>query len=403
MAKTDLSVQAILTANTTPFANGMKQATTAAKKFSGDMKQIRKEINQPLYVPQMAQQKTGMVTLGGYTEGFAKSRFEMIRKSEEKALKLRQFYARKNAELDAGTGGFRLPGGVFKKALGSAGLAGGMIGESFGDTGAGRIGSAIGNIGGAGAMGFLAGGPWGAAIFGGVSALKEFKIAVESATKSQREAVEWAKKQQDFAKDTQRQITQNVRQRAIALLHPDRPETLDNVRADVVLRAQQLGRQINELRVTDPAREPLKRERAGLRDVRDRLDNLIGARNISEQVGRFIGEQIGRVTGGISMAGEQVGGPVAGLLGRGAAFNAETATLVARMRMLVGQPNTLGSPLAMRGTNEYLQSISDQPKAEQDLEAIAKTAREQLAEEKKQTAALEKAAIAAQEQITVNM
>jgi TusA-related sulfurtransferase len=67
----------------------------------------------------------------------------------------------------------------------------------------------------------------------------------------------------------------------------------------------------------------------------------------------------------------------------------------------MGQPDaTMGAPLAMRGTNDYLRAISDQPKVEKDIAEIVKTAKLQLEEEKKQTTALEKVVV---EQITVNM
>lgn len=436
MAK-DLSIQAILVARTTPFEQGMKQASTAAKKFSADMKRVRQEINQPLFVPKPGGKQTPeMVMFGGtITQGLAaekfrqiqrserlalvarkdaienerkqhNDRFQMIRQSEERALKLRQFYARKEAELEAGR--FRLSGGAVKKAFGAAGLAAGMIGESFGGTTAGRIGSAIGNIGGAAAMGGLTAGPWGAAVFGGIAALKEFKQAVEDANKSLRDAVEWRDREVVAAKERQKEITQEVRGRALAMLHPERPETLESVRDDLRLRSGQLSRDINRRSIMDPELKGLRAQRDDLRKLTASMQNLIGTRDISQQVGQFIGNQMGLLTSATVAGGDRFGGVIGGIMGRGAAENERIAlareALMGRVQSLMGMnAGPMGAPLSIRGTNEYLRAISDQPKQqkmEENLEELVDIAEQQLEEEKKTKAAIEKIVI---DRVTVNM
>jgi hypothetical protein len=437
MAK-DLSIQAVLVARTTPFEQGMKQASNAAKKFSADMKRIRQEINQPLFVPKPGGKQTPeMVMFGGsITQGLAaekfrqiqrserlamvarkdaieherkqhNDRFQMIRQSEEKALKLRQFYARKEAELEAARGGFRLPGGAIKKAFGAAGLAAGMIGESFGGTTAGRIGSAIGNIGGAAAMGGMVGGPWGAAVFGGVAALKEFKQAVEDANKSLRNAIEWRDKEEMLAKERQKEITQEVRGRAIAFLHPERPETLESVQEDLRVRAGQLRRDRDRRSVMDPEREKISKQLDDLRNLRASMGNLIGTRDISQQIGQFIGNRMGLLSSAAVAGGDRFGGIAGGVMGRGAAENERIAlareALMGRVQSLMGMSSgPMGAPLAIRGTNEYLRAISDQPQKnmEQNLEELVDIAEQQLEEEKKTKTAIEKLVI---DRITVNM
>jgi hypothetical protein len=376
------------------------------------MKQIRKEINQPLYVPQMAQQKTGMVTLGGYTEGFAKSRFEMIRKSEEKALKLRQFHERKAAE--SAQGGFKF-GGVAKKAFGAAGLAAGFASDALGaDSATGKAMGAIGNIGGAAAMGGMVGGPFGAAVFGGAAALKEFTTAINDAEKKVRESKIWAAEQVASAVGRRQEVVEEVKSLRQQFF-PDKEMTESEALREMqekskatkrlIESGEKSGFNVEQIDALRQQRRTMLGEIHGFmrdRDFRDSgaqgLQALFQSRGAIGETAMQFGQQ------GLGMVGAGIGRIRENLFeGTRLQQLSQRQELMDRMRMLVRQPNTLGSPLAMRGTNEYLQSISDQPKAEQDLEAIAKTAREQLAEEKKQTAALEKAAIAAQEQITVNM
>lgn len=100
--------------------------------------------------------------------------------------------------------------GAVKKAFAGLGLAGGLIGDSIGGT-TGRAIGAVGNISGQAALGSMVGGPWGAAIFGSVAALKEFKGALDDAAATVRNAGQFRDRQPVNALARRQQVLEEVR------------------------------------------------------------------------------------------------------------------------------------------------------------------------------------------------
>jgi hypothetical protein len=271
--------------------------------------------------------KQSMVTLKG-TVGDAlnaeikmkaDARFKLIRDSEERALKLRQFYARQEEQLEAARGAFgRRLMGAGKKAFGTAGLAAGMVGDAFGDTGIGRAAGGIASIGGQAAMGGMVAGPWGAAIFGGIEALKQFKGELERTTKIVTKAREFQ----------QEQVTNFIKRRgdvisdARAIRQAQFPDlvTEDDARRQLVERA----RQAKELLF-------LAKDRKGGFDAKDEArfraewNQILGERVRFDEQRRFRDSGVQGLTAlfqsraGLFGAAQRMGG---GLLDQGrAAFN----------------------------------------------------------------------------------
>lgn len=265
-------------------------------------------------------QKYNFMPVGQALNAQYRQRFDEIRKSEERALKLRQFYARKQAELDRQTvsGGYlgRINGGVAKKALGAAGLAAGMVGEIFGDSGAGRAAGAIGNIGGQAALGGMTAGPWGAAIFGSIAALKEFKGAIDDATKSQREAVQWANRQRAMAGGNYVAGSRTLLDEAKSFREGAFPRQI-NARNEIVERAKQ-ARRMYEYARENPDKfskeqvDQLRRQRLLILGERESYDNSAGFRASMGLAGRWAGYGLDRLKQLPGVLGDQFMGATAG-------------------------------------------------------------------------------------------
>lgn len=143
-------------------------------------------------------------------------RFELIRQSEERALRLRQFYARKQEQQErAQQARMAQWSRVGKKAFGGFGVGATVAGSVFGDSGTGRIAGAVGNIAGGAALGGMAGGPWGAAIGATVAALGELASQLRDSSKNAKDFTE--------AMRTSRQaFMQGANQKTLNLLEPFR-------------------------------------------------------------------------------------------------------------------------------------------------------------------------------------
>jgi hypothetical protein len=215
----DLSVQAILTANTTPFANGMKQAAKSAKQFSADMKKVRQELNQPLYVPRPGgKQETSMVMMNGSVAEAMnaqiarahRNRFEIIRNSEERALRMRQFYARKEAQLEQQRAMQWAPWmRAGKKAMGGASV-GALAGLLGGGDASSPVSAGASILGGAAAGGMMGGAP-GAAVGGTIAALIELQQELKRTANAAKEFSQAVlKKGQEFTRTENQKILDSL-------------------------------------------------------------------------------------------------------------------------------------------------------------------------------------------------
>lgn len=447
MATRDLSVQAILSANTTPFANGMKSASDAAKRFSADMKKIRQEINQPLYVPKPGGKQTPeMVLFGGtISEGLAAQRFRQIARIERFALNARKKWmepffepeimergwvrfgsAADRAFDQAGRGASRFVGAA-KKAFSGLGIGLGLAAEfAGGDTTTGKLFRGLGNIAGQSALGGLAGGIPGAVAFGGLSAVRELaelsRLSREHADNRERAMRAAIQEAQATGLQVQAQI-RGVGQEALPGPTPTFEQQLDTLKILEQLgiaRQQEHDTRRNELFRTNPAlftetgqlakeqRSLINQEIDAARLEIDRLQNAQAVGGLLGMVGRSAIGGGGALSRGISGGLTSLRGFLAGPTGRAAqAFRQMQEQLefrdliIARVMGMRGQSSAIGAPLAIRGTNDYLRAISDQPKTEKDIGELVKIAKEELELEK--TQAREIAKEIARQQITVSM
>lgn len=211
----DLSIKAILTAQTSQFQQGMKSAAGAAKTMQDAMSKFNfVPINQALDITskQIAQFKDDVSSFNSWIRSqgrgvgvsttsdvvrriterrnavktaeqkTASDRFNFIRQSEQRALKLRQFYARQEEATEMMRAAsmsrvFKLS----KKAFGALGVASALSGNILP---AGSAGSVALNIASGAGIGALAGGAPGAAIGGAVAGLNEFAGWVKRARES---------------------------------------------------------------------------------------------------------------------------------------------------------------------------------------------------------------------------
>ena len=354
----DLSVRAILTAQTSAFDAGMKKAARSANEFS-----------------QSAQ--------GAFA------------KTEAAAFK-----------LSAG----------MKRAFGAAGLAAGVAADVFGaDSQTGKFLGAAASVGGQAALGGSVAGPWGAALFGGVEALKQFKSALDDATKAAREAQKWAEQQRQFG-------TGNIVQRGAASVAEARSfreslfPTLQTqaereaaARQEIVDRAKQLRRQIDlgeRGGFSEAQLEQLRAQRAQILDERIAFDRAQLFRDSGAQTLTALFQSRGNFADAATMFGRQGIGAATGLfqnlreglfVGTMQQKMADTAAITARVFQLQAQSGPM-APLLQKGTQQYLEAIHDQKKPMDELVRIAKA---ELAAEERQ--AQEIAAEIAKQRVTVNM
>lgn len=334
----DLSIRAVLTCQTQAFDGGMKRAARSAQEFS---RTTRRE-------------------------------FSLVEMAANKS-----FLA------------------IAKKATGAIAIAGSLAGEMAGaSSGLGRFLQGAGNVAGGAAAGSFVGGPWGAAIGGGLAAMKEFRDAVSDSAKATRELQEaQAKARDDVRKASQKVIddlraeTSAARRQFTAVFRPPqgivpRPgltaaeETafranriaLENQRAEGIKRFQFLA--FGRHAVPKPASE-IKAADDLVKET-NRLMDALDDQVIARQAGRgaaALGRRAVGIAGDVGLGffnAARIFNPGVFLPPElrhaiGAGFMAQFMFPQMQAAQSMFAPG-MGAPgFAMRGTNEYFQQIHDNP------------------------------------------
>lgn len=393
----DLSIRAILTCQTQAFDGGMKRAARSAQEFS---RTTRRE-------------------------------FDMLEEHANKRMS-----------------------GLAKKAFGAIGIGAQLAGEAFGaESRVGRVLGATGNIAQAAAIGGVAAGPWGAAIFGGITALKEFKDAVSGSAKAAREL---EAQQEEIRKKNSERRTALINEGAGPLLRlrmllddPTKGVFREGVLKEAIpanVREAQAAAMAAQMKVFDAlqvdlraipgGRGPHLKERLALQKQINQADQEMMAIREQESesirkffrerphmmqqlMGDFFATRLGPTVGMFSRFGQGVAGNLAGIPGALGAMSdvflnplrhklggigiltqmnmAQEAEIASRVMRLQGMSN-MSAPAFERGSQGYLQAIHDQKKP---LDELVKLAKQEIEQEKKQATDIAQAI--ARQRVTVNM
>lgn len=198
---------------------------------------------------------------------------------------------------------------VANRAFAGVAIGAGMAGDVVGGT-AGQAIGAVGSIAGQASLGGMVGGPFGAAIFGTVAALKTFKSAIDEASQKVRDAEAWGKRQQTFAVEQRRRVSEEakaLRQQFV----PDQPLTAKQARGEM---AEKLEAQRNFLNKTIGL-TPEQRNQAAAEFKRTQAELLHFDRGLAVQSFEKLGGNLQAFGGGAKTLFDRVRGSLGGAAG----------------------------------------------------------------------------------------
>lgn len=348
----DLTVQAILTAQTSGFQRDIQRAGKTAQTFSRDVRKVQSDVNN-----------------GKFNGGF---------------------FAEFNKQLQS-----RSYKEVFNRGLGSLGLLSGMAGDLIGNKNPFSRGiGALGDITGQAAMGSLAGGPLGALIFGGAAATKQILMLSKSLKELEINAAAAQAAMTKQLLDRRRQVQDDVRALRQAVV-PEKALTPQQIRGEILQRMEAQRQLVNTAKINfgPGGRVALKQQYDAMQTELRRLDANLFFQGFTRSMGKFgrgvfddiaetFQQAVGMVpTQKIAFTARTAFGA---FLANSQKMQAADAEVFARV-MQLSEHEAMSPPLAVRGTNEYLKQITAGDKKNgENISDLVKIAKEQLAEEKRQ-------------------